>query len=149
MYKMLYALNKMQPLWDRARQTRRNTGFTLIEILVAITVFSFAVLGLAIGTVSLIRTNQTSHLNAAAINLAQAKLEELKAMTSAALSGLSCPSYTSAGCSDSPVASGETFNRSWQFTANSPVTGVNKIDVNVNWTDYTTHTLTYTTAVPQ
>ena len=130
-------------------QISRVDGFTLIEILVAITILSFAVLTLAIGTVSVIRTNQNSHLTTSAINLAQAKLEELRAMTSAAFSGLSCPSYTSTGCSDSPVASTTTFSRSWQFTANSPVTGVNKIDVKVDWTDYTSHTLTFTASVSQ
>ncbi|HTN71895.1 MAG TPA: prepilin-type N-terminal cleavage/methylation domain-containing protein [Methylomirabilota bacterium] len=127
----------------------KQDGFTLIEILVAITIFAFAVLGLAIGTVSLIQTNQNSHLNTSAINLAQAKFEELRAMTSAAFAGLSCPSYASTGCSDSPVASGKTFNRSWQFTANSPVTGVNQIDVKVDWTDYISHSLTFTASVPQ
>ena len=127
----------------------KHDGFTLIEILVAVTIFSFAVLGLAIGTVSLIQTNQNSHLNTSAINLAQAKFEELRAMTSAAFAGLSCPSYATTGCSDTPVASGKTFSRSWQFTANSPVTGVNKIDVKVDWTDYTSHSLTFTASVPQ
>ena len=39
-------------------------------------------------------SNQTSHLRASAVNLAQARLEECGAMTSAAFSGLSCPSST-------------------------------------------------------
>jgi prepilin-type N-terminal cleavage/methylation domain-containing protein len=75
-------------------KTKKHDGFTLVEILIAITIFCFAVLGLAIGTVSVIRTNQTSHLRASAVNLAQARLEELRAMTSAAFSGLLCPSST-------------------------------------------------------
>ena len=126
-----------------------NSGFTLIEIMVAVTIFSFAVLGLAVGTVSVIQTNQNSHLQASAINLAQAKLEELRAMTSAAFSGLSCPSFTAIGCSDSPVTSGTTFTRSWQITANSPVTGVNKIDVQITWRDYTNRSVTFSASVPQ
>jgi len=126
-----------------------NQGFTLIEIMVAATIFSFAVLGLAIGTVSVIQTNQNSHLQASAINLAQAKLEELRAMTSAAFSGLSCPSFATIGCSDSPVTSGTTFSRSWQITADSPVTGVNQIDVKIDWTDYASRSVTFTASVPQ
>lgn len=125
----------------------KDDGFTLVEILIAITIFSFAVLGLAIGTVSVIRTNQTSHLRTSAVNLAQARLEELRAMTSTAFSGLSCSSSTP--CSDSPVASGVTFTRQWWITTNSPVAGVNKIDVSVNWTDYTSQSMTFTASVPQ
>jgi prepilin-type N-terminal cleavage/methylation domain-containing protein len=125
----------------------RNDGFTLLEILIAVTIFCFAVLGLAIGTLSVIRTNQTSHLRASAVNLAQARLEELRAMTSAAFSGLSCPSSTP--CSDSAVASGVTFTRQWWITTNSPVAGVSRVDVSVNWTDYASQTLSFTASVPQ
>ena len=126
---------------------KKDDGFTLVEILIALTIFSFAVLGLAIGTVSVIRTNQSSHLRTSAVNLAQARLEELRAMTSTAFSGLSCSSSTP--CSDSPVASGVTFTRQWWITTNSPVSGVNKIDVSINWTDYTSQSMTFTASVPQ
>jgi prepilin-type N-terminal cleavage/methylation domain-containing protein len=125
----------------------KDDGFTLVEILIAITIFCFAVLGLAIGTVSVIRSNQTSHLRASAVNLAQARLEELRAMTAAAFSALSCPSSTP--CSDNAVASGVTFTRRWSITTNSPVAGVNRIDVTVNWSDYANQTLTFTASVPQ
>ena len=124
-------------------------GFTLIEIMVAVTIFSFAVLGLAIGTVSVIQTNQNSHLRASAINLGQAKLEEFRAMTITIFTGLSCPSLNSIGCKDAPVASGTTFNRSWQITANSPVSGVSQVDVLITWNDYASRTLTLSASVPQ
>lgn len=130
-----------------AMKIKRQDGFSLIEILVAISIFTFAVLGLAAGTVSVTRTNQNSHLNGSAINLAQAKLEDLRAMTTTAFSGLSCTSSTP--CSDSAVASNTTFNRQWWITTNSPVPGVNRIDVNIAWTDYTSHSLTFTGSVAQ
>jgi prepilin-type N-terminal cleavage/methylation domain-containing protein len=123
-------------------------GYSLVELLVAITIFTFAVLGLAIGTVTVARTNQNSHLNGAAINIAQTKLEELRSMTSTAFSALSCPSFSTTGCSDTANASGTTFNRNWMITANSPVTGVAKIDVQVGWNDFTSHTMTFTASVP-
>lgn len=118
-------------------------GFTLIEILVGMSIFSVAVLGLAAGTVGVIRANQTSHLRTSAINLAQGKLEELKAMTATAFSGLSCP------CSDNPVSSGASFNRTWVITQGSPVAGVNRIDVTVTWTDYANQNVTVSSSVPQ
>ena len=132
--------------WSRKMN---NQGFSLIEIMVAVTIFSFAVLGLAIGTVSVIQTNQNSHLQASAINLAQAKLEELRAMTSTAFSGLSCPSLDTTGCKDTSVTSGATFARSWQITANSPVAGVSQVDVRITWTDYAFRSVAFTASVPQ
>jgi prepilin-type N-terminal cleavage/methylation domain-containing protein len=126
-----------------------NQGFTLIEIMVAATIFTFAVLGLAIGTVSVTQTNQNSHLQTSAINLAQAKLEEFRAMTSAAFSGLSCPSLDTTGCNDTAIASGTTFSRAWRITANSPVTGVSQVDVTITWTDYASRSVTFTASVPQ
>ena len=126
---------------------KEQGGFTLVEILVAISIFTFGVLGLAAGTISVTRTNQNSHLNASAINLAQAKLEDLRSMTTTAFSGLSCPSATP--CSDTSVASSTTFTRQWWITTNSPVAGVNKIDVSIAWTDYTSHSLAFTASMAQ
>ena len=130
---------------------QKNQGFTLVEILVSLTIFSFAVLGLAIGTVTLTRTNADSQLRATAINVAQARLEELKAMNPATLTALvaTCTSVSSSGCNDNFSASGLTYSRRWWFAANSPVVGVNRIDVKVDWTDHGSRTLTFTAAVPQ
>jgi len=130
---------------------QNNQGFTLIEILVSLTIFSVAVLGLAIGTVTLTRTNADSQLRASAINVAQARLEELKAMNPATLTALvaTCTSVSSSGCNDNFSASGLTYSRRWWFAANSPVVGVNRIDVKVDWTDHGSRTLTFTAAVPQ
>jgi prepilin-type N-terminal cleavage/methylation domain-containing protein len=129
---------------------QKDKGFTLVEILVSITIFSFAALGLAIGTVTLTRTNADSHWRATAINVAQARIEELKAMNTATLTALvaACTSVSSTGCSDSFSASGITYDRRWWFAANSPVAGVNRIDVRVNWTDHGSRTVTVIAAVP-
>jgi len=134
---------------------KTSAGFTLIEILVAMSIFAVAVLGLAVGATSVMRANQTSYFNTIATNIAQDKLEELKGMTVAALP--SCPSYTTAGCSDTRTSLGLTFSRSWQIIANGlvdpttglPVGGVYRLDVKIDWTDYTSHTLTVSSAVKQ
>lgn len=125
----------------------RVGGFTLIEVLVAMCIFAIAVLGLAVGATSVMRANQTGLYSTMATNWAQDKLEELKGKTVAALP--TCPTYTTAGCSDTQTSSGVSFNRSWEILQNQPVTGVNRIDVQVAWTDYTSHTLTVSSAVKQ
>ena len=126
---------------------KEQGGFTLIEIIVAVSIFTFGVLGLAAGTISVTRTNQNSHLNASAINLAQAKLEDLRSMTTTAFAALLCPS--AAPCADTAVAANTTFNRQWWITTNSPVAGVNKINVTIAWTDYTAHSLAFTASMAQ
>jgi type IV pilus assembly protein PilV len=133
----------------KLKQLNNAAGFTLIEILVALTLFTVAVLGLAVGTVTITRTNHNSHLNAAAINIAQAKLEELRAMKNTFFTTLSCVDYSTSGCSDIQAASGKTFTRSWKITANSPAAGMNKIDVKIDWTDYTTQSMTFSSSVAQ
>lgn len=125
--------------------TAASGGFSLIEVLVALTIFSFAVLGLAIGTVSIAQTNNTSNLNAGAINMAQAKFEELRAMSATAFSSLACPAYISTGCSDNVTASSKSFSRSWRITT---VSAYKMIEVKVEWTDYTFHSLTFVGSVP-
>lgn len=120
-------------------------GFSLVEVLVALTIFSFAVLGLAIGTVSIAQTNNTSNLNAGAINMAQAKIEELRAMSSTAFAALSCSAYTSTGCYDTVTASGKSFARAWRISTTS---SYKTIEVKVDWTDYTVHSLTFVASMP-
>lgn len=124
-----------------------QSGFTLIEILVAMTIFAMAILGLTAGTVTVARTNKGSHLQASAVNLAQGKIEELRAMSAAAFAALSCPSYTTTGCWDTPTASATSFNRSWQIAANTPVTGVTQIEVKVDWIDQTSRTVKVSASV--
>jgi prepilin-type N-terminal cleavage/methylation domain-containing protein len=143
-----YGLHLTEMTRMGTKKAEPQGGFSLIELLVAITIFTFAVLGLAMGTVAVTRTNQNSHLNGVAVNVAQTKLEELRSMTSTAFSALSCPSYSTAGCSDTATSSGATFGRNWMITADSPVTGVAKIDVQVGWYDFTSHILTFTASVP-
>jgi hypothetical protein len=72
-------------------------------------------------------------------------------MSPAALTALvaACTSISSAGCNDTFSASGITYGRRWWFAANSPIVGVNRIDVKVDWTDHGSRTLTFTAAVPQ
>ena len=126
-----------------------TAGFTLIEVLVAMSIFAIAVLGLAVGATTVMRANQTGLYSTIATNQAQDKLEELKAMTVASLPSCPPPYPGTSSCSDTKTSSGVTFTRNWQIQSNSPVTGVNRIDIKVDWTDYTSHSTTISSAVKQ
>ncbi len=113
---------------------RGIAGFTLVEVLAAMAVFAIASLGLAVGVASVIRSNQRSYLASVATNLAQDKLEELKAKSPANVTP--CPE----NCDNpKPKTNGVEFTRTWQVVNNSPVAGVKQIDVTVEWSDHTSH----------
>ena len=118
-------------------RVQRRNGFTLIEILIALGIFTAAILGVAISATSVIKANQSSYSTTIAINLAQDKLEELKAL----------PASLASGGPVTDSINGETFSRSWTVTSDSPITGMKRIDVTVTWTDYSSHSITLRSAV--
>jgi len=125
-------------------KTKGEKGFTLIEVLVSMGIFAITVLGLAIGAASVMRGNQTALYSTIATNLAQEKLEELKARTSANINATGSPE-NNISVSGVPVK----FSRSWTVASNSPTTGVKQIDITVSWTDYTNHSVTLSSAVKE
>lgn len=121
-----------------------SSGFTLIEVLVAMSIFAIAVLGLAVGATTVMRANQTGLYTTIATNLAQDKLEELKAKTAANIDTTGSPE------NNIPVSGVPAkFNRSWAVTSGSPAAGVKRIDITVTWTDHTNHTVTVSSAVKE
>ena len=126
-----------KPLASRA-------GFTMVEVLVAIGIFSIAILGLAVGAITITRANKTSQFHTLATNLAQDKLEQLKAATSPNVT--SCSSNCDASV---PTYQNAAFTRTWVVTANTPAAGINQIDVTVQWRDYSQHSLTVSSAMSQ
>jgi prepilin-type N-terminal cleavage/methylation domain-containing protein len=110
-----------------------KAGYSLIEVLVAITIFSLSAPGIATGVAMAVRAGQVSENFTLATILAQDKLEELRSQDG----------FRSGG-SDAPRSG---FAREWFVTPDAPETGVVRIDVAVSWTDYESHALTLTTAV--
>jgi prepilin-type N-terminal cleavage/methylation domain-containing protein len=110
-----------------------KAGYSLIEMLVALTLFSITALALSAGVGAAIRANSLSaHFTRATI-LAQDKLEELCAQATPLSDG-----------NDDPQPG---FTRTWSATADTPEMGVTQIDVTVSWTDSATHTVVLTTVI--
>ena len=110
-----------------------NTGYSHLEILVAMAIFSVAAVGLTSSIALGIRTNHASERLTHATILAQDKLEALCAHPAARTSGTD--------------ASQSGFTRTWTVTHDAPQTGVTQIDVTVSWADYQPRTITLSTVV--
>jgi len=103
---------------------RWETGFTLIETLVAMSVFaivSLAVTSLMVKDTQMISENAQA---SRAIAFAQEALENLREVSVVSLTNGSWPSL---------VSGGTTFNVSWTATTDSPTTGMTAVVVMVNW----------------
>jgi type IV pilus assembly protein PilV len=105
------------------RKFPNNKGFTLIEILAAVVIFTVGLLGVAGLTMVIIRGNTFSSMLTTATVLAQDKLEELRETTYAAI----------ASGSDTAVENNVNYTRVWNITDDAPATGMKTIEVTVSW----------------
>jgi type IV pilus assembly protein PilV len=113
------------------------SGFTLIEVLIAIIILVIGLLGVAGVATTVITGNTLSKEITTATTLAQDKIEGLK---STAYSSIVTGSDTQESI----------YTRAWTVTSDSPVTGTKTIEVAVAfpWKG-TTHTVTLKTIVAE
>ena len=100
---------------------RKNQGFTLIEIMIAIFLLVVAMLGVISVTVMVIKGNSFSKTMTTATTLAADKMEELKNTAYASLA-------------DGTDTQETLYTRTWDVTADSPATGMSTLVVTVAWT---------------
>lgn len=124
---------------------QREDGFTLNEILVSIALIAIGVIGFSVNTIGVIQGNFISGNVTIATNLAQDKLEELKAPGSFTnIDNCSSPPdhLTAAG------ASGGIYDRCWVIKDRADLgTSLKEIDITVSWRDYISRSVTLSTLV--
>lgn len=112
------------------RQLLDKRGFTLLEVLIAITIFSIGLLAVATMQVSAIRGNRMGYEVIQATYLAQTQIDTLRDSNIATLIA-GGPYNDPNNPIDETGANGGTFNRSWVITnrtANS-----RDVSVTVTW----------------
>ncbi len=106
-------------------------GFSLLELLIALTVLAIGLLGLAGLHIATIHGNVSGFKISTATAVAQERIEELKALDSSAAA-------LAAGVHDddgSRVMQGITYSRSYTIQDNTPVSGTSSIILTVTWVE--------------
>lgn len=124
----------------RNRERRREEGFTLLELMIAMGILAVGLLAIATAQLwAISRTAHSRHLSQA-LHLAQQQMELFHATPVASLPAPCTPVPT---CPDPAnpiqvdVADATAFTRSWLVEPNTPTVGITRITVSVNWTDKT------------
>jgi len=114
-------------------------GFSLLEILIAISILAVGLLALAQMQITSIQGNAFSSRTTDATTFAQDALEQLMALdyTDADLTDGWHPPGSQAQVSATQQAQpgGVTYTLSWDVTENSPIDDVKTIDMTVTWSE--------------
>ena len=118
--------NKQAPL-------KANHGFTLIEVLIAIAVFSVGILAVASMQLVNTRNNTTANIMTQATMLARAQMEQLANSDIATSADLTPGTHADANNPiDENGAAGGIYTRTWTVAAGSGPSS-REIEVRVNW----------------
>ena len=127
---------------SRARRSSRVRGVSLIEVMIALAVLAYGMLGVAAAQISALRSTDQSRERMLAHQLAQQQLEIFQEMSTASLDVIAAD----AGYPNDPLnpidpdpndAMAMAFTRSWAITPDTPETDVYTIMVTVGWTNST------------
>lgn len=124
----------------------KEKGFSLIEVLIAATIFSIGLIALAGAQLVSIRSTQSNYNFTTATSLMEQQIEDLHAVGSAALVNgndgpLDTLGRTAADYADPPDAANFIFNRTWTCAPANPGLGNPcQVQVTVTWTEARTGT---------
>ena len=125
------------------KRARRQSGFSLIEMMIALGILAFGILATMAGQVAAMRFSTTSRDHTIAMKLAEEQMETFFVMSADDVKALTLDSgySTYPNDSDSPIdpdsGDGKTmaFNRNWTIEADTPETDVITITIDVSWTN--------------
>ena len=119
---------------------RRQSGFSLLEVIIAMGILAYGILGATAGQILAIRMTSNSREHSLAMNLATEQLEIFRTMSVAEVEAL----IVEAGYPndpDNPIdplpndGMSMAFNRRWLIESDEPEAGMVTVTVEVDWTD--------------
>ena len=119
---------------------KKSKGFTLIEVLISLVILAISLLALAGLMTTTTKNNSVGGRLTEAATLAQDKLEELRAV--------SWDNIPLNQTNDTPVTRpGIQYERTWIARLNATNADIKEIEITVRWTDATSHSLRFFSAV--
>lgn len=126
-----------------ATKKRSQTGFTLIEVLIAMTILSIGILGIAQMQIMAIGGNDTAGSTTVALNLAQQQLENIinadyddlvdaNPANNADLTSIANVDYQNVDVEGNAVDFGK-YDLIWNVADSTPITNVKTVVVIVSW----------------
>ncbi len=125
------------------RKSRREGGFSFIDVMLSLVILTFSVLALADLQLIASSGNKASQGLTTAASLGEAKLEALKKNTP-------CANIVAEAATPVTAADGTTYTRTVTVTNNSPMINTKTVIVTMTWTDGSkTHTIPMSTIIAQ
>ena len=142
-----YKMKKTASLPTSGKVPIRQQGFTLIEVLIAISILTIGLLAVAKMQVSAIQGNYFSNNTTTALSLAQQKMEDLlgraytdadladtQAGNNANLTSLVTIDHQEPNVDEEGVSGSGIYHRVWNVADDTPITDTKTITIIVTWT---------------
>jgi Tfp pilus assembly protein PilV len=114
---------------------RSESGATLIETVVALTLFMFVILGFANSVINAGVTGDSSRRRAQSTMLASAKIEQLRPLPASSAELIAGTHADGNNPLKGNGKKGGRFTRTWEVTDDVPVAGMKRVEVRVSWQD--------------
>ena len=133
----------------RGDHSRRASGFSLLEVMIALSILAVGILGATAAQITSTKFTRDARVRTEAAYLAEQQMEAFHAMDGAAIEVVRTdPGYPNDSANpidpDPNDNSERSFNRSWAITPDTPENGVYAITVTVSWVNQQGKTLNMT-----
>jgi len=141
-------MRNIRTIFSKKKMFVNQSGFTLLEVLIAISILTVGLLGVAQMQIMGIKGNYFSGNTTTALTLAEEKMEDLlgKSYSDAELTNGNHPDTNNP--IDETGQAGGTYSRMWIVTDNTPITDTKTVMVNVSW-DNASHQVSLSCIKPQ
>jgi prepilin-type N-terminal cleavage/methylation domain-containing protein len=121
-------------------RSRIRGGFTLLEVMIALSILGFGMLAASVGQLSALKTSRQSRSQTLSMYLAEQQMEAFQSMSAAdVLAEIAAPGYPDDPANPIDPDPGDddviTYDRRWFIEDDTPEVGVISIRVEVDWVD--------------